>query len=82
MARIDAKERPVLLNGIEIYQGTHLTRLAMKLMMLTCARTIELISVRWDEVDFEAHRWNFLDIMNTSFRAQSTLERPCQITPC
>jgi site-specific recombinase XerD len=31
-ARIDAKELPNLLRQIEVYQGTHVTRLAMKLM--------------------------------------------------
>jgi hypothetical protein len=34
-ARIDAKELPVLLRKIEVYSGTHVTRLAMKLMSLT-----------------------------------------------
>ena len=53
-ARIDSKELPELLKKIEVYQGTHVTRLAMKLMALTFVRTSELIGARWGEFDFEA----------------------------
>jgi hypothetical protein len=35
LARIDAKEFPALLRAIEVYQGTHVTCLAIKLMALT-----------------------------------------------
>src|ERR1019366_532827 len=49
LARIDAKELQVLLRSIEIYQGTHVTRLAMKLMALTFVRTSELIGAKWAE---------------------------------
>jgi len=45
-ARIDAKELPNLLRLIEVYQGTHVTRLSMKLMALTFVRTSELIGAR------------------------------------
>ena len=31
-ARVDAKELPDLLRAIEVYQGTHVTRFALKLM--------------------------------------------------
>jgi integrase len=58
LARIDAKELPTLLRKIEIYQGTHVTRLAIKLIALTFVRTTELIGARWDEFDFSAARWN------------------------
>jgi integrase len=57
-ARIDAKELPNLLRQIEVYQGTHVTRLAMKLMALTFVRTSELIGAKWIEFDLEAARWN------------------------
>ncbi len=53
-ARVDAKELPNLLKQIEIYRGTHVTRLAMKLMALTFVRTSELIGARWTEFDLEA----------------------------
>jgi integrase len=55
---VDAKELPALLRAIEIYQGKHVTRLAMKLLAMTFVRTSELIGARWDEFDLEACRWN------------------------
>jgi integrase len=58
LARIDAKELPALLRAIEVYQGTHVTRLALKLMALTFVRTSELIGAKWSEFDFEAARWD------------------------
>jgi integrase len=58
MARIDAKELPTLLRAIEVYEGRHLTRLAIKLMALTFLRTSELIGARWEEFDIEARRWS------------------------
>ena len=57
-ARVNAKELPALLRQMEVYQGTHVTRLALKLMALTFVRTGELIGARWSEIDFEAKRWN------------------------
>jgi integrase len=58
LARIDVKELPALLRAIEVYRGTHITRLAMKLLVLTFVRTTELIDARWEEFDLEARRWN------------------------
>jgi integrase len=58
LARIDAKELPGLLRAIEVYQGTQVTRLAMKLMALTFVRTSELIGAKWAEFDMEAARWH------------------------
>jgi integrase len=57
-ARIDARDLPGLLRSIEVYPGTHVTRLAMKLMAFTFVRTWELIGARWAEFDIEAARWN------------------------
>lgn len=57
-ARIDARELPALLRKMEGYQGTPITRLAMKLMALTFVRTKELIGARWCEFDLEARRWD------------------------
>jgi integrase len=57
-ARIDAKELPNLLRQIEVYQGTHVTRLAIKLMALTFVRTSELIGAKWTEFDMELARWD------------------------
>jgi integrase len=57
-ARISAKDLPELLRAIEAYPGTPITRIAIKLLALTFVRTSELIGARWDEVDFDAKRWN------------------------
>jgi integrase len=57
-ARVDAKELPALLRNIEVYQGTHVTRLAMKLIALTFVRTSELIGAKWTEFDLETGRWD------------------------
>jgi integrase len=56
-ARVDAKELPALLRAIEAYQGTPVTRLAMRLMALTFVRTSELIGAAWDEFDLQARQW-------------------------
>ena len=56
-ARIDAKELPDLLRKIEGYQGTPVTRLAIKLLALTFVRTGELIGARWDEFDLQTSQW-------------------------
>lgn len=56
-ARIDEKDLPNLLRKIEFYQGTHVTRMALKLMNLTFVRTSELIGAKWSEFDLEACRW-------------------------
>jgi integrase len=58
VARIDARDFPALLKAIEVYRGKVLTRLAIKLMMLTFPRTSELIGGRWPEIDKKAKRWN------------------------
>jgi integrase len=57
-ARVNAKELPALLRAVDVYQGTHITRLAIKLMALTFVRTSELIGARWSEFNIEAARWD------------------------
>jgi integrase len=57
-ARVDAKQLPELLRAIEVYPGTHVTRLALKLMALTFVRTSELIGAKWAEFNIEAARWD------------------------
>jgi integrase len=57
-ARIDASNLPKLLRDIEVYSGRVVTRLAMKLMVLTWPRTKELIGGKWKEVNFELRRWD------------------------
>lgn len=57
-ARLDAKELPELLLDIEAYQGSSVTRLAMKLMAMTFVRTKELIGAKWKEFDLDNARWD------------------------
>jgi integrase len=57
-ARLDAKELPELLRHIEVYQGSSVTRLAMKLIAMTFVRTSELIGARWEEFDLDNARWD------------------------
>ena len=57
-ARVEAKELPDLLRAIEVYSGTPITRLALKLMALTFVRTSELIGAKWAEFDVEGARWD------------------------
>jgi integrase len=56
-ARVDAKELPALLRAVEAYQGTPVTRLAIKLLAMTFVRTSELIGARWEEFDLQAGQW-------------------------
>jgi integrase len=57
-ARIGAKELPELMRHIEGYQGSTITRLALKIMAMTFVRTGELIAARWDEFDLDNARWD------------------------
>ena len=57
-ARIDRRDLPKLLQDIELYRGTQLTRLALKLMALTFLRTTEMLDAQWTEFDFDNARWD------------------------
>lgn len=57
-ARIDGKDLPELLRRIEAYQGSVVTRLALKLIALTFVRTSELIGAKWSEINLDAARWD------------------------
>ncbi len=57
-ARIDAKQLPEFLKALEVYPGTHVTRLAIWLMALTFVRTSELIGAPWSEFDLDNARWD------------------------
>jgi integrase len=46
------------LRQIEVYPGTHVTRLAIKLMALTFVRTSELIEAKSAEFDLKVDRSN------------------------
>jgi integrase len=49
-ARLEETELPGLLQAIEMYKGTPLARMGMKLMAYTLLRTGELINLRWSDV--------------------------------
>lgn len=55
---LELKEVPELLRKMRDYSGNALTRLAMELIGLTVLRTSELIGGQWEEIDWEAKRWN------------------------
>jgi integrase len=57
-ARLDGKELPELLRKIEVYNGSTITRVAIKLMAMTFVRTGELIGARWEEFDLDSARWD------------------------
>jgi integrase len=57
MARVGVEELPRLLRKIENYEGSVVTRLAMKLMALTFVRTSELIEGEWSEINSEKRLW-------------------------
>ncbi len=56
-ARVDTRELPDLMRAIEAYQGTPVTRLALRLMALTFVRTSELIAARWEEFELDKAVW-------------------------
>lgn len=45
------------LEAVDRYPGFVTTRLAVKLLMLTFVRKVELIESRWDEFDIDHRRW-------------------------
>jgi integrase len=56
--RIDLRELPKLLKKIHDYDGSPVTRLALKLMALVFLRTSEMIQGEWYEVDWKDARWD------------------------
>jgi integrase len=55
-ARVSAKELPKLLQAIHVYPSLS-TKLALQFMALTFVRTSELLGMKWEEIDWEHHRW-------------------------
>lgn len=56
-AMLPIAELPEFLRLLEAYDGHRLTKLAMKLCILTMTRTIEVIGARWAEFDRERQVW-------------------------
>ena len=51
-------EMPDFLSRVRAYNCNVQTRLAIRLLMLTFVRTIELIEATWEEIDIENAMWN------------------------
>lgn len=56
-AHLKEAELPEFLQKLESYDGHPQTKLAMRLLLLTFVRTIELRGAKWTEVDFEKAEW-------------------------
>ncbi|MFZ3322740.1 MAG: integrase arm-type DNA-binding domain-containing protein [Usitatibacter sp.] len=57
-ARLHEPDLPEFLKKLEGYEGTRLTKLAIKLLALTFVRTGELRGARWPEFNFEEREWH------------------------
>lgn len=57
-AALTAEEMPAFLKKVNQYNCTLQTRLALRFLMLTFVRTIELTEARWDEIDYDERIWN------------------------
>jgi integrase len=55
---LDAKEMPEFLTKVRAYNCNVQTRLAIRLLMLTFVRTVELIGAKWKEIDYDDAIWN------------------------
>jgi integrase len=51
-------ELPEFLRKLEGHKGDRLVQLALRLVILTMVRTVELRGARWDEFDFERKLWS------------------------
>jgi hypothetical protein len=50
-------ELPEYLAKLEAYDGHHLTKLAMRFLLLTFVRSVELRGALWEEIDFDKKEW-------------------------
>lgn len=56
-AYLKEKELPDFLRMVEAYDGKSLTKLALRLLLLTFVRTIELRGAKWEEIDLTKAEW-------------------------
>ncbi len=56
-ARLSANELPEFLRKVEVYDGERQTKIALKLLLLTFVRTVELRGAVWSEIDLEKAEW-------------------------
>jgi integrase len=54
---LKAADLPEFLQKLEIYDGALLTKLALRLLLLTFVRTTELREAEWPEIDWDKGEW-------------------------
>jgi integrase len=54
---LQADELPEYLQKLEAYDGEPMTKLALKMLLLTFVRTIELRGAEWSEINFDKAEW-------------------------
>ncbi|MFT5795187.1 MAG: integrase [Ulvibacter sp.] len=57
-SKLKEDELPEFLKKLENYDGETLTKLALKLLILTFTRTGEIIGAKWEEIDFKKKEWH------------------------
>jgi integrase len=56
-AYLKAADLPEFLKKLEAYDGALQTKLALRLLLLTYVRTIEIRGAQWPEIDFDKAEW-------------------------
>jgi integrase len=56
-AYLKAADLPAYLKKLAVYDGGLQTRLALRLLLLTFVRTVELRGAQWPEIDFDNAEW-------------------------
>ncbi len=54
---LPVSELPIFLRRLESYSGDRTIQLALRLIILTMVRTVELRAARWEEIDFKRNVW-------------------------
>jgi len=57
-AKLEESELPEFLQRLGKYDGEDQTKMALKFLILTFVRTIELRGARWEEINFETKEWH------------------------
>ena len=88
-AALSRADLPEFIEKLEKYEGQPLTRLALKLALLTFVRTKELRGARWEEFDIQRAEWRIPaermkmraeHIVPLSKQAIAVLEELCELT--
>lgn len=86
---LKATDLPEYLKKLEAYDGALLTKLALRLLLLTFVRTTELRAAEWTEIDFDKAEWripaermkmNELHIVPLSIQATAVLRELQKLT--